>query len=90
MPATRTVDMTEGGRVVVRHVFFGRTAAEAKAMEEAHLEGDKSLAAALRGKPYRGIDIRAKRARGPVAPVPGFTLARKTRAPKPGEYSGIR
>ena len=60
-PSRRTVDMVEDGRVVVRHVFFGRDEAEAKHMEEAHREADKSLDASMSGEPYEGTDIKAVR-----------------------------
>jgi hypothetical protein len=60
-PHTRTLDMVEDGRVVVRHVFYGRDEAEAKHMEDAHREADKSMDASMRGKPYKGTDIKAVR-----------------------------
>lgn len=82
--ATRTVDMLEGGKLVVRHIFSGKDDAEAKAMEEAHLKADGSLRAALAGKPYKGIEIEARRVGGD-----GFRVAKKYRAPKPGDESGV-
>lgn len=62
-PFRRTVDMVEEGRVVVRHTFYGRDAAEAAHMEAAHREADASLDASMRGKPYKGTDIRAVRSK---------------------------
>ena len=60
--AQRTVDMVEpGGRVVVRHTFYGDTAKEARHNERSHLKADKSLSAAERGKSYQGVKIRARR-----------------------------
>lgn len=59
--ATRRVDMMEGGRPVVSHIFHGRNAREAKHNEMSHRKADRSLDAAIRGKPYRGIKIRARR-----------------------------
>jgi len=44
---------------VVRHVFYGRTAKEARAVRLAHARADKFLAAAIRGTSYRGIQVRA-------------------------------
>ncbi len=65
-PFKRTVDMVEDGRVVVRHVFYGRDAAEAAHMEQAHRGADASLDASMRGKPYKGTDIKAVRSKGEV------------------------
>jgi len=66
-PHRRTVDMVEDGRVVVRHVFFGRDEAEAEHMERAHREADKSFDASLKGEEYEGVDIKAVR---PFAKAP--------------------
>lgn len=84
--ATRTVDMLEDGRLVVRHIFHGRDDAEAKHMEQAHLKADASLRAALAGKPYKGVEIEAKRR---PSTEPGFKITRKFRAPRPGDESGL-
>jgi len=60
-PVSRTVDMVEEGRIVVRHIFYGRDEAEAKHMEEAHRDADASLDASLSGRPYKGVEIEAVR-----------------------------
>ena len=61
----KTVDMVENGRVVVRHQFYGKDAAEAAHMMRSHEKADRSFADAMAGKPYKGIDIKAvKRASG--------------------------
>lgn len=49
-----TVDIYEGDALVVRHVFFGRTEAEAKAIYQAHLEADAFLRACVQGGCYKG------------------------------------
>ena len=59
--ASRTIDMMEGGRKVVTHTFHGRDEKEATHNERAHRKADKSLDDALKGKPYRGVRITAKR-----------------------------
>jgi hypothetical protein len=58
---SKTVDMVEAGRVVVRHVFFGDDLAEVRHMVKAHREADASLDAALDGRPYKGVDIEVQR-----------------------------
>lgn len=59
--AVRTVDMLEDGQLIVRHSFYGSTAGPAFAIEQAHRRADRSLDAALRRKPYRGVRITARR-----------------------------
>lgn len=57
----KTVDMTEDGRLVVRHTFYGDSPAEAEHMLRSHKRADRSFADALAGRPYKGVDIRARR-----------------------------
>jgi hypothetical protein len=57
----RVIDMLEGDTLVVRHIFYGDSEAEARDIEQAHLAADASLRAAVEGKPYKGIDIEATR-----------------------------
>ncbi len=59
--ASRTVEMLEQGRPIVRHTFLGDTPREAKHNEASHRKADRSLDAALRGKPYKGVRITARR-----------------------------
>lgn len=56
---SRTVDMIEGNKVVVRHIFYGDDLSEAKHILQAHRQADQSLDAALDGRPYAGIEIHA-------------------------------
>lgn len=82
----RTVDMLEDGRRVVRHVFYGRTPAEARAVERAHVRADASLRAALEGRPYRGVRIRAVRP-NPVLIYPRIeAIAGRKTGPHAGRY----
>ncbi|HEV2054610.1 MAG TPA: hypothetical protein VGV06_05475, partial [Methylomirabilota bacterium] len=58
---SRTVDMVEDGRVVVRHTFYGDDLTEARGMERAHRKADASLDAALAGRDYKDVAIDAVR-----------------------------
>lgn len=60
-PIQRVVDMLEEGVVVVRHIFYGESEAEAAAIEAAHVKADESFRDALTGRPYNGAVITAQR-----------------------------
>lgn len=53
----KSVMMYEGATPVVRHTFYGKTAGDVRAVEHAHIKADRSLAAAVRGRRYRGVKI---------------------------------
>lgn len=58
-PVSKTVDMIEGTKLVVRHIFYGEDLTEARHMLKAHREADASLDAALDKRQYHGIKIGA-------------------------------
>lgn len=61
--ATRRIDMLEGGRPIVSHIFHGKDAREAQHNEQSHRKADRSLDAAMRGKRYKGVRITVRRSR---------------------------
>ena len=54
-------DMKESGRLVVRHIFFGRSPAELAAIERAHARYDRSFRAARTGERLDGIRFQLER-----------------------------
>jgi hypothetical protein len=61
-PAAIVEDIFEGSdkTPTLRHVFFGKTLAEARAVRLAHAKSDRFLAAAIHGASFRGIPLRAE------------------------------
>ncbi len=59
--ATRKVDVYENGKRVVRHVFYGKDAKEAKHLERSHVKADRFLKAAIRTGLFKGIELETKR-----------------------------
>lgn len=53
-----TVDTYEGQDLVVRHVFYGQTAKEAREVYAAHLTTDSFLSSCLRDRRFSDIKCR--------------------------------
>ena len=65
--ASESIDITEdqdGQRKVIRHTFYGRDEKEVKHNERAHRKSDKFFDAAMKGRSYKGVPVRATKVRG--------------------------
>lgn len=50
-----------GEKRVIRHVFFGKSEAEAKHYIRSHRKSDKFFDAAMAGRPYKGIELETRK-----------------------------